>query len=389
MRKADRLGTASRPDSDVNVEDLHASGGVHKPSSYRSRSAFVMKAARSVHFESHMSESGPTSSISSVMTMETSASLSKSKRSSTKTKTSSSTKGHRHTRTKSISKPRGKPEWHALLLDSSSSTDPRPRLLEVTTNLNPRQSPPHYQTDPYAEPLEFINPTSGVFDLDDLARALPHPCRPSSDDTSLPPQRPTPQLHSELGLYPLQWSLLHLPEYARSTLPSSDLGINLDLQEILESPASPGVQTILVHVRQMGDVLEQFMSYWGPIGVSKRHLTREITVSEVLEAIQQYFFERLTVNEARGLPRQWKDRVLDSRVARIFEQERQLAAHGLDDMELKHARHVQEWESPPRRMDLLSGCTQFGGLSIWSCAEMGKVLDLNLRLIPDFNVDFD
>ncbi|KAK7451240.1 hypothetical protein VKT23_012578 [Stygiomarasmius scandens] len=390
---------SARKDSGIDADDLHVFG-ITKSSLSRQKLDSTRK-ARSVHFDINVSDSMDQSDAGTSVSTDPhfekhTASIRSCEESENATFVTSgkpqAKKRDYHTRNKSIQKqkPRGKAEWHALLLGDHdidpSIRQPR-RLLETTTNLSHRASSTYYQIDPYApEPFEVTIPdlTSEAFNLDALAYALPHPHR-SSPSTSLPSQRLTPQLHSELGLYPLQWSLLHLPRDARSTLPPSSFATGLDLQEVFESPASPGVQTILIHVRQMGDVLDRLAVQWGPIRVSKSHKTPDITVLDVLEATRWYFHQRLTEDEERSLTRSWKDRALDSRVARILEEERKLAVRGFDDFESKHARHVREWGDFYMRLDLLSGCTQFGGLSIWECADMGRTLHLNLRLMPDFN----
>ncbi|KAF5336764.1 hypothetical protein D9758_016384 [Tetrapyrgos nigripes] len=395
MRKVGRPG--SRPDSGIVVEDLYKSASTPKSgravSVKKTRVHFDVpergsssQARHSVNPVAHFADpSSPPVSRKSI-SYRYSENATRRKPNSRRATSEKVYLGY-YERTKTSQKPR---PWHALLLEASAR-DSVPRLLKVTTNLhvthhNP--SPSLYPCDPYAEPFDYVDPSGRTFNLDDLARALPHPHRSQpSPSTGMyaTPQRPSPQLHSELGMYPLQWSLQHPPHYATSSFsfpssPDLDFGVGTgmmqmdsDLHELLDSPASPGTQTILINIRprlgrkqpELGEVQVQVLdrllrstSSWGPIVVSKRqspdrlYPMREITVLDVLEGIYWFFHERLTEEEERSLS--------------VLEEEERKSSSGL------------------MRIDLLAlfGCTEFGGLSIGGCADMGTILELNLRLNP-------
>ncbi|KAK1221793.1 hypothetical protein PQX77_015387 [Marasmius sp. AFHP31] len=263
----------------------------------------------------------------------------------------------------------GTPITRAPLLDIYTSTTPifpPPSAAESNIPLYHEQSIQHPRSaappilDIYAR-NPAVSPITSPRILNHSHTVAVPPSPYSNPSVYAPPLTPI-ILNSELTSHcPLIWTVYSTPTQARSRYP---VAYPYDL-DFLCTPACPGASRLLIRISKVA----AWMDRWGPIVVSLRPNTFQISVYDVLSDIHSYLHTRLTPDEemqyVRG--RRTREIVDTARSVRLG------LENGGDEM---------EWELRPTRADVvapLAGCDfvslQSHGIGVNGAVEMTLRLD--------------
>ncbi|KAJ3764417.1 hypothetical protein EV360DRAFT_65562 [Lentinula raphanica] len=242
------------------------------------------------------------------------------------------------------------------------------------------QSPPHSTPSPPSNTYTDSAYLPGIVEVDPWTQA------PS---LAVPPQDQHIHLHSELVYgtgHMIDWNMMLPPSTAISAFsdPSSNMIIYSGVRpsdpvtkDLLRSPACPGAAKIIIRPRHNNQALVQWMNGWGPLEIYPSSLTfeNEITVYEVLYEVHSYFQARLSPRAVDDMGVESRERIMHARSKRVA-----LEGHLADET---------EWARPPKRVDVLSLWSAFGGFDV--CYNQGgryntldepgwRVVELELRL---------